>query len=293
MTTINMENTDNFDILIINPNKINDISWLDIDYSKKLMNLDIFEIYNTNKDDFINTLSSKLNISSFDIPNITVKNEIIGEEPYYVYELLYIDTKNTKYENDSDINELASLLNINEDNDKVYHNAVILKSYLPSLTDSMIISSITKKDIELLLYHRVYTKVVIWDWDKGWKEEIVSGDLLSYVNVLFEGNDYKKINLDFLMHDINIWYVEDKYGDKVCGNLIDKPLEKCIWFSMKSEELRGNLTLNEVNKIINLSLKLTSYKVPVEFTIEKKDKYDRKIIYNKYKVLDSIYNNIS
>jgi hypothetical protein len=47
-----MENTDNFDILIINPNKINDISWLDIDYSKKLMNLDIFEIYKGISKDF-------------------------------------------------------------------------------------------------------------------------------------------------------------------------------------------------------------------------------------------------
>lgn len=281
--TLNMENSNNFDILIIKPNKISDISWLSVDYEKKLMNLDIFEIYNTNKDDFINMLTTKLNIKSFDTPNLTIKNEIIGEEPYYVYELLYIEVKNDEFEN-----EFASLLNTN--GDKVYHNAIILKNHLPSLTDSMVIESITLSDIELLLYHRVNTKIVVWDWDNNWKQHIVLGDLTSYVNILFDGDNYKKMNLDFLMHDINIWYVEDKYGDKVCGNILDKPIEKCVWFTMKSEEYRGNLTLDEVHKIIKLSYILENYKVPNELTEERKDKYNRKIINNKYKVLDYIYN---
>ena len=95
----------------------------------------------------------------------------------------------------------------------------------------------------------------------------------------------------FLMHDINIWYVADNYGDKVCGNILDQPLEKCVWFTMKSEELRGNLTLDEVKKIIHLSKKLTDYKTPEIFKEEIKDKYDRRIIYNKYKVLDYMYAN--
>ena len=287
MTSINMENMNNFDILIIKPNKINDISWLDLDYSKKLMNLDIYEIYTTNKNDFENMIYTKLNISSLNIPNLIIKNEIIGEEPYYIYELLYIDTNNINYENNDNINELATLLNINDD--KIYNNVIILKTFIPSLSDSMLFESITKNNIQLLLHNRVNTKIVIWDWTNGWKEEEIMGDLTTYINILFEGDNYNKININFLMHDINIWYVEDKYGDKVCGNILNKSLEKCIWFTMKSEDYRGNLTLDEVNKIIKLSLHLENYNIPDEFTIDKYDKYNRKIIYNKFKILDCIY----
>ena len=290
MASINMENDNNFDILIIKPNKINDISWLDLDYSKKLMNLDIYEIYTTNKNNFENMIYTKLNISSFNIPNLTIKNEIIGEEPYYIYELLYIDTNTTNninYENEDNINELATLLNINED--KIYNNVIILKTYISSLSDSMLFESITKNNIQLLLHNRVNTKIVIWDWTNGWKEEEIIGDLTTYINILFEGDNYNQININFLMHDINIWYVEDKYGDKVCGNILNKPLEKCIWFTMKSEDYRGNLTLDEVNKIIKLSLHLENYNIPDEFNIDKYDKYNRQIIYNKYKILDSMY----
>jgi len=261
-----MENTNDFNILIIKPNKINNISWIDKDYTDKIINLDIFNIIDTNNINFVETIHSQLNLSDFDIKNINIKNEIIGDEPYYVYEMLYINTEKTQYEIDDNINELGSLLTLNDD--KIYSNVIILKSYLPSLNDSMVLDNITKTDISKLLHNRVYTKIVTWDWD-----------------------NFKKLNMDFLMHDINIWYVADNYGDKVCGNILDQPLEKCVWFTMKSEELRGNLTLDEVKKIIHLSKKLTDYKTPEIFKEEIKDKYDRRIIYNKYKVLDYMYAN--
>jgi hypothetical protein len=60
---------------------------------------------------------------------------------------------------------------------------------------------------------------------------------------------------------------------------------------MGSEKYRANLTLDEINKIIKLSLKLKEYKTPSEFIEEKNDHLGRKIIYNKYKVLDKIYFN--
>ena len=289
MSNIVMENTNDFKILIIKPNKINNISWIDKDYTDKIINLDIFNIIDTNNINFVETIHSQLNLSDFDITNINIKNEIIGEEPYYVYEMLYINTEKTQYEIDDNINELGTLLTLNDD--KIYSNVIILKSYLPSLNDSMVLDNITKTDISKLLHNRVYTKIVTWDWDNLWKEIEIPGDLNTYVDNLFEGDNYKKLNMDFLMHDINIWYVADNYGDKVCGNILDQPLEKCVWFTMKSEELRGNLTLDEVKKIIYLSKKLTDYKTPEIFNEEIKDKYDRRIIYNKYKVLDYMYAN--
>jgi hypothetical protein len=59
---------------------------------------------------------------------------------------------------------------------------------------------------------------------------------------------------------------------------------------MKSTEYRGNLTLNEVNKIIHLSKILTDYSTPKEYIDDTNDHLGRKIIYTKYKVLDLMYN---
>lgn len=285
---IKMENTDDFNILLIKNNKINNISWLDNDYTKKIINLDIFKTFITNQTNFIEILYNSFDINNLDISNVTIKNEIIGEEPYYVYELLYINTENSIYENDDNINELATLLLLN--NEKVYLNAIILKSYLPSLNDSMLFVDIVKEDISRILHNRVYTKIVTWDWDNSWKEIEVNNDLNNYAKTFFDDLDYKKYQIDFLKHDINIWYINDNYGEIVCGNLLNKPIEKCIWFTMKSEELRGNITLDEVKKIIKLSLKIDNYLTPNIFNTEKKDKYDRRIIYNKFKILDYVCN---
>jgi hypothetical protein len=57
---------------------------------------------------------------------------------------------------------------------------------------------------------------------------------------------------------------------------------------MKSDNYRGNITLDEVKKIISLSKVLSDYKTPSELLDEKNDSLGRKIIYNKYKVLDYI-----
>ena len=60
---------------------------------------------------------------------------------------------------------------------------------------------------------------------------------------------------------------------------------------MKTEIYRDNLTLDEVNKIIFLSLKLDNYNTPSEMIEEKIDNLGRKIIYNKFKILDQLYHN--
>jgi hypothetical protein len=78
--------------------------------------------------------------------------------------------------------------------------------------------------------------------------------------------------------------------NRPCGSLINKNIEKCIIFTMKSEEFRGNITLDEVKKIVYLSDKLSNYQTPSELLEEKNDSLGRKIIYNKYKVLDYLYN---
>lgn len=284
-----MENNNFFDCLVIKSGTIQQIPWIDPNYASKLMELDLFETVKTNADNFIEVITTYLNINKYKIKDLNVKTEIVAEEPYYLYEILYVDlAKATEYHKDEDLNELASLININWD--KIYSNAIIFKNYLPSLSDSMTLCTITKDDLKRILHDRVHTCIVICKDDELFEDRVV-GDINQYAEVFFNNDKIEKIELPFLLHNINIWYSVSKYGEyNLCGNLIDKPIDKCIWFSMKSEEFRGNLTLDEVKKIISLSKILTDYNTPAELLEEKNDNFGRKIIYNKYKVLDWVYN---
>lgn len=283
-----MNNDIEFNTIIIKQGSISDVSWLDDNYAEKLMNLDLFEIINTTNNNFMNIIENYLEINKYDEnDNIKINTVNIGDEPNFFYEMLYIDfSKNIKYNNNDNENQLASLYNL--DNEKIYSNVIIFKTHLPSLTDSLESCSITKKDLENILYNRVYTKIVIWDGDK-WNEIRVKGDLIHYANIFFDGDNYEKTDLIFLNHNIYIWFTTS-YGEKgICGKLINKTIDKCIIFTMKSEEYRGNITLDEVNKIIYLSNILDKYDTPEIFLKEKIDKLGRRIINTKYKVLDCIY----
>jgi hypothetical protein len=280
---IKMENNNFFDCLVIKNGEINHLDWADPNYTSNLMKLDIFEIVKTNSDNFVEFLSVNLNVNKYKINNLIVKTEIISDEPNYVYELLYIDLDKEK-EFKIDVNQMASLVNTN--GDKIYSNAILVKNYIPSLSDSMHLCSVSKKDLENLLFSRVHTKIVVYN--ENWKEEQVKGDLTLFANHFFD-DEYKKIEIPFLMHNINIWYMEGYEYERPCGNIINKNIEKCIWFTMKTDEFRGNLTLDEVKKIVHLSEKLQDYKTPSEYFEDKNDKLGRKIIFNKYKVLDEIY----
>lgn len=298
---IEMENKDDFEILIIKPGSIKNVSWFDPNYAFNLFELDLFELVKVNCDNFLETIGNKLNVNMYQIKDVHVKTEIIGEQPYYLYEMCYIDLeKETSYH--SVENELASLLNIN--GDKIYSNVIIFKNYLPSLSDSMTLTSVSKKDVATMLHERVHTSIVLYDGQ--WYCDKCVGDLNEYAKIFFDDEKYEKIEIGFLMHNINIWYIPEPTNftnqstqinqintklENVCGNLLNIPISKCIWFSMKSDEYRGNLTLDEVQKIIYLSKILSNYQTPSDYTVEKIDKIGRKIVYNKYKVLDLVYQN--
>jgi len=282
-----MDSDEIVDCILIKPSKINDISWTDPNYSKKIMELDAFEIIKVTKDNFLKSISEKLEINKYKMENIAVKNEYIGDEPNYLYEMMYVELiNNDDYVTDDNFNEIATLFNLVDE--KIYSTAIVFKNYIPSLVESMNLSSISKKDLETILYDRVYTKVVLWNDDK-WYEDRAVGDLELYANTFFEGDNFHKMEIAFLMHNINIWFTSDYGEPDICGKLINKPIEKCIWFTMKTDELRGNLTLDEVKKIIYLSNVLNSYLTPKEYYEEKHDSNGREINYNKYQVLDQIY----
>ena len=58
---------------------------------------------------------------------------------------------------------------------------------------------------------------------------------------------------------------------------------------MWTEHYRGNLSLDEFNKINFLSKKLNNYDVPSELNEESFDNLKRVIVKNKYRILNTIY----
>jgi hypothetical protein len=289
---VNMQEDKSVECLVIKQGLIKDISWKDPNYLNKILELDYIESVIFTSENFLDMLAIYLGVNNFSVSNMSAKTVIVGEEPYHIYEMTYIDLeKETKYHNDENINEIANLISIN--GDKIYSNAILFRNHLPSLTDSMELYNVNKEDLKRLLQKRAYTTVVIGDsFENKLIEDNVIGEIETYAKKYFEGEEYKKIELGFLMHNINIWYTIGIDENKICGNLInEKYIDRCIFFTMGSEQYRGNLTLDEVNKIILLSLKLKEYKTPSEYTEDKNDELGRKIIYNKYKVLDKIYFN--
>lgn len=290
LTEIKMENTSDFDVLIIRKGKIQNLEWNDPEYIAKIFKLNLCETFTMNKDSFLLNVGKILDTDKYYDTNTTVTNEIIGEEPYYMYELLYVDlVKHPQYH--TNINELATLVNTNTE--QVYTDAIVLKTHLPPLSDSMKFESVTHEDLQRILYHRGYTKVVLYRNYEYVQENI--SNLEQFAETFFEGEYYKKIELAFLSHNINIWYVEsiEEREKGVCGNLINEPVEKCIWFTMNTDTIRGNITKDEVMKIISLSSKLDNYNPNIDWTDQKLDKLGRLIIKNKYRILDEKYNEYS
>ena len=292
------ENNNDFQAIVINPASIKELSWIDPNYSKKLMELNCVVPITTNPENLHNTLAQYFDINRYDTIGLSLKNEVFADEYIstishnpplnYVYEIIYVDLSDSKFKDyQTQPNELASLLNVN--GETIYSSAIILKTKLDTLTDSMVLESVSRQDLERVLHDRVYTKIVTWD--ESWTEDHVIGDLNEYANIFFDNEKFEKKEFPFLMHNINIWYTTIQNGNnKLFGNLLNQPIDKCIVFTMKSDEFRGNISLDEVKKIINLSTKLDSYNVPSKYQEEKNDEYGRKIIYNKYKILDRTYN---
>lgn len=281
---LKFENDDNFDIILIKPINIDHLNWSDENYTDNIIELNCYEVYNINKNNFLETISNKLNLEKFkEKDNLEVTTQVICELPGYIYELIYIDELN---ETESEINNIGVLLNTN--GKKICGNAILMKTNIPSLSKSILIKNIIKSDIKEILDSRVKTNIVVYDGE--WSDKIAIGDLNIFAKEFFD-DEFKKLEIPFLLHNINIWYeLCDGCSTKLCGNILEKPIYKCIWFTMISDEYRGSIYLDEVKKIISISNKLEfPFNVKDEWVEEETDEFTRKVIKNKYKILDLAY----
>jgi len=278
---LNFENKNNFDFLKINLNSLKSLEWSDPNYLDNILKLDIYSTINTNSENFLNNIVDSLDVNKYnESADAMIETQIIGEFPDFIYEMVYI---NNIKKDDIYINELATLLITN--GETIYGNAIIFKTYLSINDDTTIFININTSDIKYLLDKRVKTTVVIYDG--VWSEVDVSGNLEDYAKGFFE-DTFLKFETPFLKHNVNIWYEKlDGINNYVCGKLLNKPIYKCLFFTMISDEYRGSILLNEVIQIIKLSNYINSpYEPPAEWLIDEKDIYGRNKIKNKYRILE-------
>jgi hypothetical protein len=278
---VNIDN--DIECLLIKPCLINHLDYNDINYIDNIINMNCVETIIINANNFTEQIVKYLDADIYKDEDLHTKNDIFHEEPYNIYEIMYLDIINNKVNE----NEFANLIAINDD--KIYTNAILFKTNILSLNDEMKLVNFSKKDLQYILKDRVNITIILYD-DIFTEKKIFCNKLEEFAQEFFENEYYEKYETLFLMHNINIWYTTLFGLNNICGKLINKPIYKCIIFSKKSENALGNLTLDECNKIINLSLKLDDYEVPKKYLEEKNDSLGRKIIYNKYKVLDLLSN---
>jgi hypothetical protein len=281
------ENENNFDILLIKPCSIEHLNWSDPNYVEQLLKLDCYTIINTNSENFIDCLTESLElIKHKDKPNLEVKTQVICDCPNYLFEILYIENLT---ESEDTLNEVGTLINTN--GEKLYGNILFLKTYLPSLSKSMVLDNASLPDIHFILDNRANTKIVIYDDE--WSNVIVRGNMDDYAKTFFD-EPYVKCEIAFLLYNINIWYETcDGCSTKICGNILNKPIYKCLWFTMLTDEYRGSITLEEVQKIISVSKQMDlPFTAKNEWIEDEKDQYKRDVVKNKYRVLDMAYNEL-
>ena len=284
---IKLENKENFKILCVKPSNIENLDWNNPDYLNALLNQDFYESYSVKPEDFVESVAVCLKINEYDGKN--VKTQIIYEDTEHIYEISYIEFTKDKMKKEWE-NQMGSLININ--GDKIYGNIMIYKSYVPLNSKNMLFHDMTKEDLYKILYHRASSKAVVYE-DENWSERYLMNNIQDFSDKLFEDEKYKvkKVEIPFLMHNINIWYVISEYGEEnVCGKIINHKMEKCFWFSRLTSQYLCNLTLDEVKKIIFLSDKLDNYETDSELLKDEKDDLGRNVVKNKYRILENMYN---
>ena len=294
---IKLENTKPYMVLVVSPNTINDREWSSPSYLHSLVN-DTFCKYETiDPKDYIEKIATFLQVNNYAYPDVKV--HVISENVDYIDEIMYIDVF-PEYKIESLKNEFATLLNI--DGEIIFGNAIITRTMIPStdnITDNsanMWYIDINSSDIEEMLHRRVNTNVVVYDSDEELYSNLqLSGSLDTFAETFFGEAQYtyKKLELGFLKHNLNIWYSENKYGSlDVFGNILPElaRVDRMIVFTMWTDNYRGNIYLDEFNKIKYLSKKLKDYNVKEEYETESFDHLNRLIIKNKYRVLNTVYN---
>jgi len=283
MSNVKILTENPFQILLLEPGDINHLDWNKPDYIQTIISMPFIKTFEVKPNTLFDKIYELLNI--INDKEKLIMTETISDEPNYMYEIIYINTLNRK--TDLIHNELATMLHM--ENEKIYGNCIVIKSHLPINNFDMILYDMTSSELYKIIKRRGFTQVVVWD--DSWREEEFYGDLENYAKKLFENEKYKRCEIAFLTYNVNIWYVPSEFGTKnICGSFIKEPIEKCFVFTMITNTIRGCISKDEINKIFKLSEILEPpYKPDNKWFEEEQDEHGRKIIKNKYRILDNVY----
>lgn len=284
MSDVKFENTESFEMMIISPNNIQSYDYNNPGYVTKLVNEDFIKIIPANSDDFMEKIAENFNIDDYDPEDRNIVTQVFYDKPEYFYEILFLDVRSKQNRIIEKENQFGSMINTQAE--KIYGNAIILKTNIPNDEDKkMVLEKMSKNDLFEILDSRANTKVVIFE-DGELREEVVRGDMDVFCKNLFEEEYFQKKELSFLYHNLNIWYSPSEFGNEISDKLIPGKVEYAVFFTNICKEYRGNLTLDEVKKIIELSKSLENFGLQKRWIEEEKDSLDRRVIKNKYKVLE-------
>lgn len=287
ISTLPFENTQNFDILVVTPSNIESYDYNQPGYINKLVNENFYHTESCNKDNFFEKVAINLKIKDFDAADRNVVSHVVYDKPGFVFEIMFLDVITEHHKNTKNENQFANLINFY--GEKVYGNMIIIKSNISTQNNNMFLDSVTKEDLFEMLDTRVNTKVVIYQ-DGEFREDVVRGDMDVFCKALFEEEYFQSKETAFLKHNLNINYITSDYGDSIFPKIIPSKIEAAVIFTMNHENSRGCITLNEIKKIIELSNNLENFNPKEEWTREEKDSFGRKVIKNKYRILEYAWN---
>jgi hypothetical protein len=277
-------NDKEFYITLIDDNdfNLNELDWNNPNYVQLLVSYPFIKTVLVNGNNFFNYIGEFFKANEDNI----IVTDTISEEPLHNYQIMYID----KINNNNKVNQFATLININ--GDVIQGKAIIIKNYVATLSNNIRFDNMDSSALYKMIRSRGYNTVGVWDNESEiWKEEEIYGPMEDFAKIFFENEPYRTCEIGFLKHNLNIWYLNSEYGtSNVCGTLLNCKVEKVLIFTMLTDSFRGNITKEEIEKIIKLSTVLTlPFKPENKWFEDEKDEYGRLIIKNKYRILDNIY----
>lgn len=283
-TKIKFFNEKPFYITLIDENDfdLKQFDWNNPNYVNLLVSQPYVKTTQVTSETFFENVQKFLNVNE----NNLLVTETIGEEPLNNYQLIYVDKNN----NNGKMNQFATLLNSN--GEVVFGKAIVIKNYIPTMTNENRFDNMDSSALHKMLHSRGFNTFVVWDDEsEKWREEEIYGSFDNYAKKFFDNEPYKTCEIAFLKHNLNIWYLPSEYGQpNVCGSLLNCKVEKVLVFTMLTNEIRGNITKEEVEKIFKLSNVLKPpFNPDNKWFEDEKDEYGRLIIKNKYRILDNVY----
>lgn len=287
---VHFTNEGNFSFLVIKPNNIDHLDYNKEGYINEVIKCINLEEIICDKDNFFFKVGDHLQNDKYGSDDSQILKNIVHEEENYLYEILYLDIKKNNLLKADIFNGLGTLMNI--ENNHLWGNVILTKTYLPfNDLEKNEFSTVNKNDIFNILDSRVNTKIVYYE-DGEFREEKIYGDIDHHSKRFFGDEFVNRNEIGFLAHNLNIYYTTSEIGEKFIPNIVKSSIDNAIFFTMKNDEFRGNLTLKELEKIIRLSNKLEKFSVDSELIKDEFDTNGKKIIKNKYRLLELSYNNL-